>query len=164
MTKTSGGTAVPTSLGDRDRVRRWVNVSLGVLVLAMLAFLLVSPHLSSAQASQKVPHSAALEARTGVRFSRIAVVGDKGLLTVSYVVLDPEKATVFQSDRDHPPRLRSEARHGGTSRASIMRAGHLMRPGQTYYLVYENTDGAIRSGETASVSYGGKVMDHVPVL
>ena len=157
-------TPSPDDDGRKDRARLLVNVGLAVIVAALLGWLLVSPHLGGAQASEKVPHSAALEASTGVRFTRIAVVGDKGLLTVSYVVLDPEKATAFQADRDHPPRLRSESRDGGTQRASIMRAGHLMRPGQTYYLVYENTDGAIRAGEQASVSYGGRVLHDVPVL
>ena len=115
-------------------------------------------------AQSSVPRSQALEELTGVRFSRVAVVGDGGLLTVSYVVLDPERATAFQADRDHPPLLTSEAREASTQRVSIMRAGHQMRAGQTYYLVYENTDGAIRSGEQTTVSYGGSSLRHVPVL
>ena len=45
-----------------------------------------------------------------------------------------------------------------------MRAGHQMRAGQTYYLVYENTGGAIRAGEQTTVSYGGSSLRHVPVL
>jgi hypothetical protein len=45
-----------------------------------------------------------------------------------------------------------------------MRAGHLMRAGQTYYLVYENTNGAIRSGEHVTITYGGQSLRHVPVL
>jgi hypothetical protein len=164
MTKTSHGPVAPAAVAARDSARLRVNIALAVIVAALLAFIVVSPHIGSAQASEKVPRSAGMETTTGVRFSRIAVVGDGGLLTVSYVVLDPERATAFQSDRDHPPRLTSDDRHGGTSRASIMRAGHQMRAGQTYYLVYENTDGAIRSGEEASVSYGGQRLRHVPVL
>ena len=105
-----------------------------------------------------------MEKLTGVRFSRVAVVGDGGLVTVFYIVVDPEKATRFQADRNHPPHLTSEDRRGGTSRSSIMRAGHLMRAGQTYYLVYENTRGAIRSGEEISISYGGITLRHMPVL
>ena len=111
-----------------------------------------------------MPRSADFENLTGVRISRVAVVGDGGLVTVFYVVLDPEKATRFQADRDHPPRLSSEARDGGTQRASIMRAGHAMRAGQTYYLVYENTADALRPGETMSLTYGGTTLRHVPVL
>jgi hypothetical protein len=153
-----------TTVITTHRTRLAVNAVLAVLVAALVVFLVVAPHLGKAHADERVPHSTAMEARTGVRFSRVVVVGDKGLLTVFYVVLDPEKATAFQADRDHPPALRSESRNGGTRRASIMRAGHLMRAGQTYYLVYENTDGAVRSGERVSISYGGQVLRHVPVL
>ncbi len=145
------------------KARLAVNVLLAVAVTVLVS-LLVLTHRGSAQADERVPQSTVVEARTGVRFSRVAVVGDNGLVTLFYVVLDPEKATAFQSDREHPPVLRSEDRTGGTRRASIMRAGHSMRAGQTYYLVYENTDGAIRSGEHLSVSYGGTVLRHVPVL
>ena len=47
-----------------------------------------------------------MEAATGVRFSRVAVVGDGGLVMVEYVVLDVEKAVAFQADRAHVPTLR----------------------------------------------------------
>lgn len=140
------------------------NLALLVLLAVALFHIVLTPPAPAAPLKESVPQSAAMENATGVRFSRVAVVGDKGLVTVFYVVLDPEKATRFQADRDHPPRLVSESRDGGTQRASIMRAGHLMRAGQTYYLVYENTKGAIRSGEHVSISYGGRTLRHVPVL
>lgn len=140
------------------------NLILAVVVIVLGGFLATSLTGPAAVGDTRVPQNAAMEKATGVRFSRVVVVGDGGLLTVSYVVLDPEKATAFQSDRDHPPRLTSEARDASTQRVSIMRAGHLMRAGQTYYLVYENTDGAIRSGERTTVSYGGSSLRHVPVL
>lgn len=110
------------------------------------------------------PQSASMEDRYGIRFSRIAVVGDGGLVTVSYVVLDPEKATRFQSDVAHPPTLKSEARKGATSRMSLMKQGHSLRAGQTYYLVYENTKGALKHNELATIVEGGLQLRHVPVL
>jgi len=146
------------------RPRLLLNGGLAVVLVLVLGFVLLRPHVSTASTKTTVPQSAGLEARTGVRFSRVAVVGDGGLITLFYVVLDVEKATAFQADRAHPPRLASEARHGGTQRASIMRAGHAMRAGQTYYFVYENTAGAIRSGEQVTVSYDGVSLRHVPVL
>lgn len=115
-------------------------------------------------ATGPVPRSAALEDLTGVRVSRVAVVGDGGLVTVFYVVLDPEKASRFQADREHSPKLSSEEREGGTQRTSIMRTGHQMRAGQTYYLVYQNTGGAVRPGEPITLTYGGRALRHVPVL
>lgn len=112
-----------------------------------------------------VPRNEGLEKLAGVRISQVAVVGDGGLVTVFYVVLDPEKATQFQADREHTPTLHSEARHASTNHSSIMRAGHAMRAGATYYLVYENGGGGIlRSGELTTLSYRGVSLRHVPVL
>jgi hypothetical protein len=115
-------------------------------------------------ASTAVPQSVAMEELLGVRFSRVAVVADGGLLTLSYVVLDSEKALRFQSDVTHPPRLTSEARKLSTVRVSLMKQGHALRTGQTYYLVYENTRGAIRAGEKLSITDGAVTLAHVPVL
>jgi hypothetical protein len=94
----------------------------------------------------------------------VAVVGDGGLITVTYVVLDSEKATRFQSDVSNPPVLSSESRTGGTKRVSLMKQGHSLRNGQTYYLVYQNTQGAIHHNEKVTISYDKLRLAHVPVL
>lgn len=156
-----------TELHDGHAVQRgrlMINLALLAVLITLAGILVVRFGAHADARPTAMPQSAAFEDLTGVRVSRVAVVGDGGLVTVFYVVLDPEKATRFQADRDHPPRLTSEAREGGTQRASIMRAGHAMRAGQTYYLVYENTAGALRSGETMTLTYGGVALHHVPVL
>ncbi len=111
-----------------------------------------------------MPLNAALEQSAGIRFTRIAVVADGGLLEASYVVLDPDKATRFQSDRDHPPVIASEARNSVTKRVALMKQGHDMRSGQSYYLVYNNHGGVLQRGETARIEYNGFVLEHVPVI
>ena len=110
------------------------------------------------------PHDAAMEKATGVQFSRVAVVADGGLVMVEYVVQDVEKATAFQADRAHVPMVSSQARNKATNRVSIMKPGHLIRAGQTYYLVYQNTDGALQPGERATLTYLGHDLTDVPVL
>ncbi len=115
-------------------------------------------------ADRAVPQSTAMETSLGVRFSRVAVVGDGGLVTLSYVVLDVEKASRFQGDTTHPPTLRSESRDASTNRVSVMRQGHINRAGATYYFVYQNTSGALHAGEEATIEYGGLRLEHVPVL
>ena len=105
-----------------------------------------------------------MEQQLGVRFSRVAVVGDGGLITVTYVVLDSEKASRFQSDAAHPPVLVSESRDLRTQRVSLMKQGHTLRSGQTYYLVYQNTRAALRPGEHATIVDGDVQLPHVPVL
>jgi hypothetical protein len=161
---TSGDVMSTTDDSAVERGRLLLNTALVVVLVALATILVVRYAPQPGTRSTHVPRSAALESLTGVRVTRIAVVGDGGLVTVFYLVLDPEKATRFQADRDHPPTLRSEARDESTHRTSIMRTGHAMRAGQTYYLVYENTGGALRSGETVTLSYGGASLHHVPVL
>ena len=105
-----------------------------------------------------------MENQYGIRFSRVAVVGDGGLVTVTYVVLDSEKASRFQSDTAHPPALSSESRHQTTTKVSLMKQGHTLRAGQTYYLVYRNTHGALKPGEKVTIAKDAMKLAHVPVL
>ena len=145
---------------------RWpARVAALALVLVLVGLLGHNVLVSrTAPAGRPVPQSAAMEDALGVRFSRVAVVGDGGLVTLSYVVLDAEKASAFQSDVTHPPLLRSESRTGSTQRVSLMRQGHALRAGQTYYLVYQDTRGALRSGDAVSIVKGSLTLAHVPVL
>ena len=163
----------PRKPGPRKLGRpQWAHrLPLVPLVLGLVAALLVGYIVSTLAVGKTdvgpdtpMPQSAALEAATGVRFSRVAVVGDGGLVMVEYVVLDVEKAVAFQADRAHVPTLVSEAREGGTQRVSIMKPGHLIRAGQTYYFVYQNTASAIRPGEMITLRYLSHELPHVPVV
>ncbi|EWT01394.1 hypothetical protein N865_08690 [Intrasporangium oryzae NRRL B-24470] len=153
------------SINQHLNPRAWpVRIVLGVVVVALLALGAHTVWSDRSDAARAVPQSTAMESALGIRFSRVAVVGDGGLVTLFYVVLDAEKANTFQSDLKHPPVLTSEARDGSTRRVSIMRPGHGLRPGSTAYLVYENTAGALRPNELVTISYGGMTLQHVPVL
>lgn len=154
-----GGTT-PRARPPRLRVALAV---LTVLVVAALA-LVGARSLRGGEGERAVPQSTEMETALGVRFSRVAVVGDGGLVTLSYVVLDLDKASRFQADTRHPPLLRSEARAGSTQRVSIMRQGHINRAGATYYFVYQNTGGALRPGEDVTIETNGLRLEHVPVL
>ena len=133
-----------------------------VLLMGYIMSTVISPE--PGESTTVVPQSPALEAATGVRFSRAAVVGDGGLVMVEYVVLDVERATAFQEDVDHVPTLYSEARNASTHWVSIMKPGHLIRAGQTYYFVYKDTLGGINSGETITLRYLDHSLSHFPVL
>ena len=158
-------TTIPTAIANTVQSIPGGRWRFGALIAAVvLAALAVIGLNRSAPGPRTFPQSAAMESQLGVRFSRVAVVGDGGLITMTYVVLDSEKASRFQSDVSHPPALRSEERKDGTTRVSLMKQGHVLRDGQTYYLVYENTHGAIHHGETATIVYGSLTLEHVPVL
>ena len=88
-----------------------VVVVVAVAVAALLVY--IATHLGGADPvtpATPFPHDAAMERATGVQFSRVAVVGDGGLVMVEYVVEDVEKATAFQADRANVPTISSQAR------------------------------------------------------
>ncbi len=153
-----------TLAGTRRTSRTTLRWMIIAVLAVLVAFIVGNLVQSRAQASGSMPQNAAMEKALGVRFSRVAVVADGGLVTVSYVVLDPEKASRFQLDGAHPPVLHSEARGLSTSRVSLMKQGHTLRAGQTYYLVYQNTRGALRPHEQVSIDAGALHLRHVPVL
>lgn len=144
------------------------RILIAVLLVALAATVAVRlTHAGAAHRPRPVPHSAAMEQRLGVRFNHVAVVGDGGLVEVSYVVLDPEKASRFQNDTTHPPKIYSESgKHGVVWRTALMKQGHSLRAGQTYYMVFENTKAAVRSGGKVKIvaqQAPDLVLKHVPV-
>ena len=154
-------TATPGRPGSRLLGRRLV-VAVVVLALAVTAAVIVlTRHPSSAGAP--MPSNPAMEQSLGIRVTRVALVGDGGLVQVNYLCLDPAKAAVFQSDTTHPPLLASEDRGTQTSTVALMKKGHAMTAGQTYYFVYRNS-GAVEQDEFASLSYKGMTLAHIPVL
>jgi hypothetical protein len=164
----------PGEKGAAGRVRtviRWAMsrplftlLLFGVLLLATAGSAAYVVGQPSASQSHTFPQSITMEQQLGVRFSRLAEVGDGGLLELSFVILDVDKATTFEASLAKPPVIVSEDRPGGTKRISVMKQGHNLRAGSTYYLVYENTRGAVRSGGHATIQAGRLRLEHVPVL
>ena len=142
---------------------QWASTVLLVAVLVLAGVVVRNVLVRTASHEVRVPRSVAMEQATGVRFDRVAVVGDGGLVEVSFIALDVDKAQAFMEDTARSPKLRAEDRSGGTERISVMRQGHNMRPGQTYYFVYQNTGGAVRAGEHVTLVVGSEQLEHVPV-
>ncbi len=130
-----------------------------VVVLCAAVWRFAVPHGPAAYA---VPQNPGIEATYGIRFSQVDIVGDGGLVELGYTVLDPEKASQFQSDTKNPPKLHSEARDGTVAISALMKQGHNLRPGQTYFVLYENPHNTIRPGETVTIEYKGQRLEHAP--
>jgi hypothetical protein len=164
---------ITISSGGKEAMNALIRRTMSQPVLTLLVLVVVLCTASTAVGyvitrpsarSTAFPHNTAMEQRLGIRFSRLAVVGDGGLLQLSFVILDTDKATEFEAGLARPPAIVSESRVGGTKRISVMKQGHNLIPGQTYYLVYQNTGGAVRGGERASIVSGRLRLAHVPVL
>ncbi len=138
-------------------------LALALAVTLVAAFAWHSAGSASAVRAYQVPTDPDMEAGLGVRFVRAAVVADGGIVELRYTVLDPQRASRFQNDVKHPPVLHSERRKGNVYRTALMRQGHDLRPGQSYYILYLNNQGSIRPGDTMEIDAGGKKLRKVPV-
>lgn len=140
-----------------------------LLVLLALAFVgVVSARFGVAQASAgrgyQVPQNARMEAGLGVRFTSAQLVGDGGLVELRYVVLDNQKASTFQNDVHHPPVIYDgRDRKAPVYRTALMKQGHTLRPGQTYFILYANNSGVVRRGDSIEIDAGGGKLVDVPV-
>jgi len=155
--------------------RVWLlPATLAVLCLALIGTVLLRTgvvHVGGAAAAAvtasgpiKTPENVDVEAELGVRFSHVAVVGGGGLVELTYTVLDPEKATTFQSDTTHPPTLyKSGDRANPVDQSALMKQGHNLRPGQTYFILYENTHGILKTGDTAEIHSKAGTLTDFPV-
>ncbi|MEP7332475.1 MAG: hypothetical protein ABI692_10335 [Terracoccus sp.] len=159
MTTRLGSTAIATVLRNPRR-----RTQLVALLLVAVALLVLGQNVMSRRASADpvTPTSSSMETALGVRFSRIAVVGDGGLVEVSYLVLDPDKATRFQSDRTDIAVISNDETKASTKRISVMKQGHTLRAGQTYYFIYNNSR-TLHGGDHASITTHGISLQGIPV-
>jgi len=87
-----------------------------------------------------------------------------GLIEVRYTVLDTQKASRFQNDTKHPPVIYNERdRSNAVYRTALMKQGHDLRPGQSYFILYENNHGVVHRGDTVEIDSGDGKLTSVPV-
>ena len=140
--------------------RRW-RLAAGVLVVvvALAVVWLASGWLS--RPSSVMPTSPAIEARWGVRVTQIGVTADGGMVDMRFIVLNPDKALDMMQDVNKLPVLIAE-NSGTVINSSVARAArHDLNPGQTYFLLYRNTEGAIQHGTLVTVKFGNLELQHV---
>jgi hypothetical protein len=148
------------------RRNRWTTRLLFVALIGAFLLALATRLGGSADASKRylMPQDARMESSLGVRFTQAALVGDGGIIELRYVVLDTQKATTFQNNVQHPPVLYSDAdRKNPLYRTALMKQGHNLRPGQSYYVLYLNNHNAVHKGGTLEIDSGGGKLVHVPV-
>ena len=108
-----------------------------------------------------VPASPTIEARFGVRITRIAVTADGGLIDLRYQIIDGVKAANFGQTRTTAPLL--DTHHGVLYTPAMLPHDHVFEPGRTYYLIYRNALGVVHRGGLVDVTVGGLRLGNVPV-
>ena len=101
-----------------------------------------------------------VEAQWGIRIEHIGVSADGGLIDFRFVVVDPDKAAPLLSVENRP---RLFVEDSGAMVDSLMHPPHSNEPapGQSHFLLYNNTGGAIRRGTSVSVLLGDLRLEGV---
>jgi hypothetical protein len=108
-----------------------------------------------------VPASAeVVEAQWGIRITHIAVLADGGLIDFRFQVIDPDKAAPLFS-LDNRPILIVEATGRRVESLYHPLHSHTIVAGQSQYILYNNTGGAIQSGAAVSVLLGDVRLEHI---
>jgi hypothetical protein len=109
------------------------------------------------------PISPAIEAKWGVRVTQIGVSADGGLVDVRFVVLDPDRALAMLGDdkETNIPVLVAEDTGAVVHSAAMMPPKHTLVAGRMMYLLYRNTNGAIRRGAPVEFDFGDLHLEHV---
>lgn len=152
--------AVRVALRSRTAFRVLV-LAMAVALTAVLIWRFASP--AQAKDAYRVPENPGMENSLGIRVDAARLVAGSGIVEVRYTVLDAQKASNFQNDVHHPPVLRSEQHGGNVYRTALMKQGHDLRPGQSYYVLYLNNGGSVHHGDTIEINDGGNRLQHVPV-
>ena len=147
-----------TAAPKTERLRSALN-SKYTLPAVLIAALVVLAAWFGWQAARGVqlpgtPASAeVVEAQWGIRIQHIGVSADGGLIDFRFVVVDPDKAVPLLSVENRP---RLFVEDSGAMVDSLMHPPHSHEPtaGQSHFLLYNNTGGAIQRGASVSVLLG----------
>lgn len=138
---------------------------LAALVLGAAVWQRQQPHppATLAERMAPVPTSPEIEAAYGIRIAQVALIAADGLVDLTYVVTDPDKATLMAESLDKLPVI--VARDGTIldQRGSGHRHGQNLQAGQTHFLLYTNTKSALRPGDRVTVRVGDLELKQVPV-
>jgi hypothetical protein len=128
-----------------------------------------APTTASAARAAALPSNPALEAAWGMRFTRIVMLADNGLLEVRYQVTNPAKSARLHSGGDvqNLPTLVDETRGTKVEPHSLMLHFHHAQTatvGVTYSILYGNSGGAIHVGDKITIRMtDGLTLRHVIV-
>ena len=96
-----------------------------------------------------------LAERFGLQMTLIAVTAGGGIVDVRYKILDKEKAAYLLDDADNPPTLFIEENGLTLKQAGrAMKHNAELKDNANYFMLYPNTQNAVRHGTPVSVVFG----------
>jgi hypothetical protein len=112
-----------------------------------------------------VPQSGQLEAASGLKLKGCEFVSDGGHINCRFTVLDPVKAENVHKNQN---KTKTSKLHNKKNKKDIVPVGgmehvHALRPGQTDFMLFQNTDYALAHGDTIDLSIAGVTVNAVPV-
>jgi hypothetical protein len=154
-------TSTPTSSKRPGATRFLIPIALVVILVAALVGLRAATSSSGAARSAAMPTNPAIEDRYGIRISMVGATADGGLVDFRFVVVDPDKALAMLQDESKLPVMVAEDSGTLVNSTALMVAKHDLNPGGTYFLLYRNTQGAIKHGTPVTVKFGDLKLEHV---
>ena len=135
----------------------------GLVIAGLVGFQFLNSPKAAPHAAA-MPANPAIEERWGIRISQIGVTADGGLVDFRFVVLDQDKALAMMQDVNNLPILVAEDKSGIVNSAAMMPAKHDLNVGQTYFLLYRNTQNAVKANGLVSVLFSNDLrLEHAPV-
>ena len=135
-----------------------------VILLASLVYWAI-PFLNNPVAPENAPMPAntAIEEKYGIRITRVAVTADGGMVDLRYVILDPNKAQFVGTSPQTTPKLYPQTGKIVVSETAPMPHKEVLHAGITYFLLYHDTLGSIKSQSYITVMVGQLKLERVPV-
>ena len=140
----------------RNRVLILVGLVVAVAAVVMIAGAALGWRLMARQewAPGTMPISDEIEEKFGVRFTFLAVTAEGGMAELRYRVIDEDKAANFGHYTETAPMLIDDET-GKIVDVTIMGLhNHRAEPGRMYYILYRNTEGALKSGHPVTIAIG----------
>ena len=114
-----------------------------------------APGLGGLTASQ------AIEQRYGVRVKMVGSTADGGLVDLRFVAVDADKALAMMTNVAKLPVMVAEDSGTLVNSTTLMIPPHNLIQGETYFLLYRNTQGSIRHGTPVTIKFGDLKLEHV---
>ena len=149
-----------TSVQERPRATaaaRRPTVLLAAILVLVTAGLVLGFRVTQGDPSPAAtPANPTVEQQWGVRFLRMGVTADGGMVDVRYVVLDADRAIKVASSPGNTPLLTDESSGRVLFAVAMQPHVHDVAVGGTYYLLYRDTGGLVTPGGRVTVSLGGQ--------